>query len=52
MTTEGVLVYSLDSDMTFDPYHLEIDITPETIQKTMLEKNYVRGEKRFDGEGR
>lgn len=28
-TTEGVLVYSMDDNMVFDPTDLDIDVTPE-----------------------
>lgn len=31
-TTEGLLLYSLDQSVTFDPYNLEIDITPSSVR--------------------
>ncbi|XP_050544928.1 periodic tryptophan protein 2 homolog [Daktulosphaira vitifoliae] len=40
-TTEGVLIYSLDSEFIFDPFQLEIGITPLTTKKTLSEKEYA-----------
>lgn len=34
-TTAGLVIYSLDDQMLFDPYMLDIDITPETILETL-----------------
>ncbi|KAK3769873.1 hypothetical protein RRG08_036920 [Elysia crispata] len=31
-TTEGLLLYSLDQGMVFDPYHLEMDVTPASVR--------------------
>ncbi|XP_077996881.1 periodic tryptophan protein 2 homolog [Glandiceps talaboti] len=39
-TTEGLLVYSLDQAMNFDPYDLSIDVTPDTIRSTLQKKDY------------
>ena len=43
-STEGLLVYSLDaaSSLIFDPFDLDIDITPETILATLEESDYLR----------
>ncbi|CAK9825038.1 Periodic tryptophan protein 2 homolog [Anthophora retusa] len=41
-TTEGLLVYSLDAGLVFDPFQLELDITPETVKKTLNEKEYAK----------
>ncbi|XP_063233160.1 periodic tryptophan protein 2 homolog [Bacillus rossius redtenbacheri] len=35
VTTEGLLVYSLDVSLVFDPFHLEVGITPDTIRSTL-----------------
>lgn len=43
-TTEGVLVYSLSSGFIFDPFHLEIGITPLTTKQTLMKKEYASGE--------
>ncbi|KAF6723948.1 Periodic tryptophan-like protein 2 [Oryzias melastigma] len=34
-TTEGLLVYSLDGSMVFDPYDLDLDVTPASIRKQL-----------------
>ncbi|KAJ5304196.1 uncharacterized protein N7443_003856 [Penicillium atrosanguineum] len=34
-STEGLLIYSLDTDFVFDPYDLDITITPSTILATL-----------------
>ncbi|XWS20389.1 hypothetical protein CRYUN_Cryun31cG0096900 [Craigia yunnanensis] len=36
-TTEGVLVYSIDESFIFDPMDLDIDVTPEAIDKALNE---------------
>lgn len=41
-TTEGVLVYSLDNALVFDPFELEQGVTPATIRAAAREKDYVR----------
>ena len=39
-TTEGLLVYSLDSRMTFDPYELEEDVTPKTTRSKVQDQDF------------
>ncbi|KAL1922330.1 uncharacterized protein VTP21DRAFT_9869 [Calcarisporiella thermophila] len=41
-TTEGLLVYSLDDTLHFDPFDLEIDITPETVNEALESQEYLR----------
>jgi len=41
-TTEGLLLYSLDREITFDPYELDIDITPSTILSSAARKEYLK----------
>lgn len=41
-TTEGLLIYSLDDSYIFDPFDLDIDITPQTIFQTLKEKEYLK----------
>ncbi|KAF9581478.1 hypothetical protein BGW38_001484, partial [Lunasporangiospora selenospora] len=41
-STEGLLIYSLDDTLMFDPFDLEIDITPETIMETLEERDYLK----------
>lgn len=39
-TTEGLLTYSLDSTLIFDPYDLDIEITPKLIRETLDNQEY------------
>lgn len=39
-TTEGLLIYSLDHNLVFDPYQLEENITPASIKKLLKEENF------------
>lgn len=41
-TTEGLLIFSLDDTIVFDPYDLEIDITPDTILEIVATADYTR----------
>ena len=41
-TTEGLLLYSLDKEIVFDPYELDIDITPTTILAALKGKEYLK----------
>ncbi|KAI8359118.1 WD40-repeat-containing domain protein [Choanephora cucurbitarum] len=41
-TTDGLMIYSLDEDILFDPFDLEIDITPETVLEALGEKEYLK----------
>lgn len=38
--TEGLLIYSLDEDMTFDPSDLGVDVTPASVTKRLKLKDY------------
>lgn len=40
-TTEGLLVYSLDGSMVFDPYDLDLDVTPASIRKQLRLKDWA-----------
>ncbi|RXK40807.1 periodic tryptophan protein 2 [Tremella mesenterica] len=40
-STEGLLLYSLDEGTTFDPFDLTLDLTPETILKTLGNEEYL-----------
>lgn len=40
-STEGLLVYSLDATLTFDPFDLDISITPATTISTLEKKEYL-----------
>ncbi|GAA5956206.1 hypothetical protein JCM8115_001650 [Rhodotorula mucilaginosa] len=39
-STEGLLIYSLDDSITFDPFELDVDITPATILETLHEERH------------
>ncbi|KAL0096596.1 WD40 repeat-like protein [Phycomyces blakesleeanus] len=41
-TTDGLLIYSLDDSIMFDPFDLEIDITPESVMEALEEKEYLK----------
>ncbi|KAI9766282.1 MAG: hypothetical protein M1840_006696 [Geoglossum simile] len=41
-STEGLLVYSLDDSLQFDPFDLDIDITPDTTLNTLRTQDYLR----------
>ena len=41
-STEGLLVYSLDSVFQFDPFDLDLDITPATTLDAMFERDFLR----------
>ena len=39
-STEGLLIYSLDEGVVFDPYDLSEDVTPEGVAKALEEGNF------------
>lgn len=41
-STEGLLIYSLDDNISFDPFDLDVDITPESIATTLVERHYLK----------
>ncbi|KYQ96942.1 WD40 repeat-containing protein [Tieghemostelium lacteum] len=41
-TTEGLLIYSLDEHLYFDPTDLTVQITPETILKSLKNQEYLK----------
>lgn len=42
-TTEGLLIYSLNTGLVFDPWNLEIGITPTTVRETLIKQDYSNG---------
>ncbi|KAI9164418.1 U3 snoRNP protein [Blastocladiella emersonii ATCC 22665] len=40
-STEGLLIYSLDDKILFDPFDLDLDITPATILDTLRDREYA-----------
>ncbi|EJC97788.1 WD repeat protein [Fomitiporia mediterranea MF3/22] len=41
-STEGLLIYSLDDTLTFDPFDLDIDLTPEAVVQTVKGGEYLK----------
>jgi periodic tryptophan protein 2 len=41
-STEGLLIYSLDTVFQFDPFDLDITVTPATTLKTLEQKEYLK----------
>nr|XP_039251943.1 periodic tryptophan protein 2 homolog [Styela clava] len=41
VTTEGLVIYSLDNNFVFDPFDLEISITPELIRQKIEKDEYA-----------
>ncbi|KAI9889670.1 MAG: hypothetical protein M1814_005071 [Vezdaea aestivalis] len=41
-STEGLLIYSLDHTIQFDPFDLDIETTPATTLAALREKNYLK----------
>ncbi|XP_014211564.1 periodic tryptophan protein 2 homolog [Copidosoma floridanum] len=42
VTTEGLLIYSLDVGLVFDPFELELGITPMTVKETLRKTDYSK----------
>ncbi|CAG8605898.1 11049_t:CDS:2 [Acaulospora morrowiae] len=41
-STEGLLIYSLDETLVFDPFDLEMDITPASILETLRSADFLK----------
>ncbi|XP_011146002.1 periodic tryptophan protein 2 homolog isoform X2 [Harpegnathos saltator] len=41
-TTEGLLIYSLDVGLMFDPFQLELGITPDTAREMLEKQEYAK----------
>lgn len=41
-TTEGLLIYSFDNVLQFDPFDLDIMVTPSTTLQTLAEHDYLK----------
>lgn len=41
-STEGLLVYSLDSGMEFDPFDLDVEVTPENTIAALKRSEYLK----------
>ncbi len=42
ITLEGVLIYSIDHMLLFDPLDLDTECNPETIMKALDDKEYLK----------
>ena len=40
VSTEGLLIYSLDGGVMFDPYDLSMDVTPEGVASAIKERKF------------
>lgn len=40
-STEGLMIYSIDDEVVFDPFELDVDITPEATLEVLQEKEYL-----------
>jgi len=41
-STEGLLIYSLDETVTFDPFDLSIDLTPQAVADVLADGEYLK----------
>ena len=41
-STEGLLVYSLDATLQFDPFELDLDVTPASALQAVADGDYLR----------
>ena len=41
-STEGLLIYSLDEAVTFDPFDLSIDLTPQSVLEVLSEREFLK----------
>ena len=41
--SDGMLLYSLDEFLAFDPFDLDIEITPKTILQAMQQEEFLKG---------
>ncbi|EMG48949.1 PWP2 Periodic tryptophan protein 2 [Candida maltosa Xu316] len=40
-STEGLLIYSINQEVVFDPFDLDVDVTPESVLESLNEKEYL-----------
>ncbi|KAI0266497.1 WD repeat protein [Gloeopeniophorella convolvens] len=41
-STEGLLIYSVDDGIAFDPFDLSIEITPQSVLETLQKRSYLQ----------
>lgn len=42
-TTEGLLLYSLNANLIFDPWDLQLGITPASVRSALNQEDYSNG---------
>ena len=41
-STEGLLIYSVDDALSFDPFDLDIDLTPQSLLSVLAKREYLK----------
>ncbi|KAL4246695.1 WD repeat PWP2 family protein, partial [Abortiporus biennis] len=41
-STEGLLIYSIDDTLAFDPFDLDIDLTPQSLLKVLANREFLK----------
>jgi len=41
-STEGLLIYSLDESVAFDPFDLDVELTPQSVLATLAKREHVK----------
>ena len=41
-STEGLLIYSIDDTIVFDPFDLDLDLTPQAVLDTLASRSYLK----------
>ncbi|KAG8745716.1 hypothetical protein FRC10_007196 [Ceratobasidium sp. 414] len=41
-STEGLLIYSIDDTAAFDPFDIDLDITPQSTLQVLADKDYMK----------
>lgn len=41
-STEGLLIYSTDDTVTFDPFDLDLDLTPQSLLAVLADREYLK----------
>ncbi|KRT85698.1 hypothetical protein AMK59_1960 [Oryctes borbonicus] len=47
-TTEGLLIYSLTPGLMFDPWNLQMDITPTSVREAISNRDHTNGRRYFN----
>ena len=43
VTEDGLIMYSLDDSIQFDPFDLDVDCTPNSVMESLKANNWLRG---------